>query len=547
VSLLKVLQIETLNAEGNMLASSLIKELQVASKGESSVVSLEEPGWVHQNQSAGYLYVPSLTGADAMTPDLAEAERVFRGLSLHRGKKIIILSSALIYGTGAGRQALVSEDYVAPRKAGQVISASWNVLEKLALQYLSEQNKVTILRPVTLVPSPALLSRILTRRLTPTLLGHDATLQLLSPSDLASAVRCALVQDCPGIFNVAPDQVVPMHAAIRLAGGLRIPLPRTLQRLRKSTEALDYLRYPWTASNQKIKSVLGFKPAKTSLAALLEARHCEPDEEAQEPQFDEFGMDRDYIRFYGKYFFKFLADFYWRIEERGVEHVPRSGRGVLVGMHRGFMPWDGVMALHLLVQRIGRFPRFLIHPGLLKFPFLANFMTKLGGVIACQESADRVLESDELLGVFPEGIQGAFTPYRDCYQLQGFGRNAFVKMALLHRAPIIPFVTVGSAEIFPILGKIKSKLWNRYAEWPFIPLTPTFPVLPVPLPAKWHTMFLPPLHVEKSYPPEAAHDRSVVKAISLEVRMRMQKTIDEMLAQRRSIFWGSVFKKGGGT
>ncbi|MBZ5507127.1 MAG: 1-acyl-sn-glycerol-3-phosphate acyltransferase [Acidobacteriia bacterium] len=543
-----MLPIATLNAEGNVLASSLVKELQATSEGESSVASVRDQyGWIHQNQSVSYLYVPSLIGTDAMAPDLAEAERVFRNLALQRSRKIIVLSSALIYGTGASRQALVSEDYVTSRKAGQVISTSWSILEKLALQYLSEQNKVTILRPVTLVPSPALLSRILTRRFAPTLLGHDATLQLLSPSDLANAVRCVLLRDCPGVFNVAPDRVVPMHAAIRLAGGLRIPLPRTLRRLRKRTEVLDYLRYPWTVSNQKIKSVLGFKPTKTSLTALLEARHRESDEAVQEPDFDEFGMDRDYIRFYGNNFFKFLADFYWRIEERGVKHVPRSGRGILVGMHRGFMPWDGVMALHLLVQKIGRFPRFLIHPGLLKFPFLANFMTKLGGVIACQESADRVLESNELLGVFPEGIQGAFTPYRDSYQLQGFGRNAFVKMALLHRAPIIPFVTVGSAEIFPILGKIESKLWHRYAEWPFIPLTPTFPILPLPLPAKWHTMFLPPLHVERTYPPEAAHDRSVVKAISLEVRMRMQQAIDEMLAQRRSIFWGSAFKQGDST
>jgi 1-acyl-sn-glycerol-3-phosphate acyltransferase/nucleoside-diphosphate-sugar epimerase len=541
-----VLQITILSAEGNLLAGSLMKELQAMSKGEPSIADEDQHGGIRQNQAGSYLYIPSLTGADAMTPDLAEAERVFRNLSLEGGRKIIVLSSALIYGTGAGRQALVSEEYVAPRKSGQVISTSWSVLEKLALQYLNEHNKVTILRPVTLVPSPALLSRILISRFAPTLLGHDATLQLLSPSDLANAVRCVLLQDCPGVFNVAPDQVVPMHAAIRLAGGLRIPLPRTLRRLHKRTETLDYLRYSWTVSNQKIKSVLGFKPAKTSLSALWEARHCEPGEASQEPHFDEFGMDRDYIRFYGKNFFKFLANFYWRIEERGVEHVPKSGRGVLVGMHRGFMPWDGVMALHLLVQKIGRFPRFLIHPGLLKFPFLANFMTKLGGVIACQESADRVLESDELLGVFPEGIQGAFTPYHDAYQLQGFGRNAFVKMALLHRAPIIPFVTVGSAEIFPILGKIESKFWSRYAEWPFIPLTPTFPILPVPLPAKWHTMFLPPLHIERDYPPEAAYDRAVVKAISLDVRMRMQQAIDEMLAQRRSIFWGSAFRQGDG-
>ena len=108
-------------------------------------------------------------------------------------------------------------------------------------------------------------------------------------------------------------------------------------------------------------------------------------------EFDLFGMDKDYIRFYGKTLFRFLSDFYWRIENRGMEYIPAEGPALLVGMHRGFMPFDGVMALHTVVRETGRYPRFLTHPGLLKFPYLANFMTKLGGVLACQESADCVL------------------------------------------------------------------------------------------------------------------------------------------------------------
>ena len=143
-----------------------------------------------------------------------------------------------------------------------------------------------------------------------------------------------------------------------------------------------------------------------------------------EPEFDEFGMDREYINFYSKILFKFLHDYYWRIEAKGLEHVPREGRGVLAGMHRGFMPFDGVMALHLIAREVGRLPRFLTHPSLLKFPFLANFMAKLGGVPAWQQTADFILERDELLGIFPEGIGGAFTAYRDAYQLQEFGRDA---------------------------------------------------------------------------------------------------------------------------
>jgi 1-acyl-sn-glycerol-3-phosphate acyltransferase len=168
-------------------------------------------------------------------------------------------------------------------------------------------------------------------------------------------------------------------------------------------------------------------------------------------------------------------------------------------------------------------------------------MIKLGGMIACQENADWVLANEGMLGMFPEGIQGAFTMYRDAYKLGRFGRDEYVKMALRNRAPIAPFVTVGSAEIYPILARVNSKLVRRVAEWPFLPITPTFPLPGLPLPSKWHTWFLEPLPVQLRYPPEAADDPATVREISREVRGRMEEAIHEMLRRRRSIFRGSVF------
>jgi len=94
--------------------------------------------------------------------------------------------------------------------------------------------------------------------------------------------------------------------------------------------------------------------------------------------------------------------------------------------------------------------------------------------------------------------------------------------------------------VFPIFGQIKSRRWTRYSDWPCLPIS-TFPFLPVPLPSKWHTQFLPPIHAEEQFPPGAAQDASVVKRISLEVRTKMQRAVDNMLRRRRSIFFGSVF------
>ena len=150
-----------------------------------------------------------------------------------------------------------------------------------------------------------------------------------------------------------------------------------------------------------------------------------------------------------------MHDFYWRVEVDGLEQIPNQGRGVLVGVHRGFMPWDAVMFLHELVTRKNRFPRFLIHPGLIKYPFLFNFHTKLGGVVACRENADYMLENDKLLGIFPEGMRGAFTLYKDAHRLGKFGRNDFVKIALRNRAPMIPFRHARQCGDFPDSGKNK--------------------------------------------------------------------------------------------
>jgi 1-acyl-sn-glycerol-3-phosphate acyltransferase len=199
------------------------------------------------------------------------------------------------------------------------------------------------------------------------------------------------------------------------------------------------------------------------------------------------------------------------------------------------------MALHFLGREIGRYPRFLIHPCLVKPPFLTPYMTKLGGMLACRENADWVLGRGEILGMYPEGIQGAFTLYRDAYRIGKLGRDEFVRMALRNQAPIVPFVTVGSAEIYPILARLDWGWWKRLSEWPYFPICPNFPVPGLPLPSKWHTRFLEPVPVQDLYPPEAAENPGVVRTISAEVRHRMEQAIGEMLARRKSIFFGSVF------
>ena len=483
------------------------------------------------------VYRPRLRGKTGM-PDLDESEGFFRTAA--RVPRVVLLSSAAAHAPHHHNLGYVAESYRS--QGANPIADAWRELEERFAARLPAAERI-VLRPAPVAAREGgdFLGRFLSARAAVVPPGFDPALQFLAPEDLAEAVALAAERGAgkPGVYYVAPRGAVPVRGALRLAGVRRVPL-RWIDRGGWS----GYLRHNWTVSGRKIETELGFAPRQTSAEALLAA--FGKGEAPAAPGFDDFGLDAGYIAAYERTLFRFLHDFYWRVEYQGLENVPRQGRAVLTGMHRGFMPWDGVMALVAVHRAVGRIPRFLIHPCLIKSPFLANYMTKLGGILASQENADWVLGNDELLGMFPEGIHGAFTPYRDAYKLGKFGRDEYVKMALRNRAPIVPFVTVGSAEIYPILGRLDWKWVKRATEWLYLPLCPNFPLPGLPLPSKWHTRFLEPMHVERRYGPEAADDTEVVRAISREVRSRMQEAIQEMLARRRSIFRGSIFQRDAG-
>ncbi|PYR79215.1 MAG: hypothetical protein DMF86_04225 [Acidobacteria bacterium] len=491
--------------------------------------------------------------ADAFGTSLEHATELTR-----RGiERVIVVSSAAVYGATPYTPGFVNETWEAPPTHPNAVVEWWRAFERQATAAFAGAT-LTVLRPAAVLDGESYFSRLFRGAAAVTLTGYDPSIQLLAVDDLLAAIACALTKSAGGIFNVAPAGVIPLRTALRMASALRIPVPRLWQRairlalapagLAWAGDQVEFIRYSSTISGDRIDRELGFLPARTS-AEALEAflnRATEAREPRDEParEFDRFGQDKAYIAAYGATLFTFLRKFYWRIETDGLEHVPATGRAVIAGPHRGFMPFDGVMLLHLVARGRGRYIRFLIHPSLVKFPFLFNFMTKLGGIPACRENADWTLQQDELAGVFPEGIHGAFTPYRDAYRLGKFGRDEFVRIALRNRAPIVPFAIVGSAEIFPILAKIRWAWWERWTEWPYFPITPTFPLAPIPLPSKWHVRFLEPIRVNDRYPPGAAEDPRVVREISGLVRQRIQAALDEMVARRRWIFFGSIFGHG---
>jgi 1-acyl-sn-glycerol-3-phosphate acyltransferase/nucleoside-diphosphate-sugar epimerase len=492
-------------------------------------------------------------------PDLTHARDVLRRLAAAPVRRVVLLASTAVYAPHCHNQGLMTEAHWSRRHRLNRVARRWAELEELAREVCAASPGVSLailrLAPLPVREGDGPLAGLFQAFVTAVVPGYDPSIQLLSPDDLADAVACAVRSDATGTYNVAPAGVIPLRQALRLAGVRRVSVPATVQRpvravlaplgLAHPGDQTDYLCYTWTVSAAAGRD-LGYAARRSSAEAVADGRAMDGLPPPRRwPQFagrrfDDYGFDPAYYARIDRTVARFLEHYYWRVEVRGLEHLPAEGPAVLAGVHRGFMPFDGLIFSHQVARTTGRAPRFLVHPGLVKFPGLHDFMVKQGALIPCNENADYALGRGELLALFPEGIRGAFCLYRDAYRLSRFGRDEFVRMAMRHGAPIVPFVTVGSAEAFPVVGKIEWAWWKRYAEWPYIPVTPTFPLY-VPLPSKWHTLVLEPIPVGRDYPPEAAGDEAAVRAVSRLVRRRLEAAMMWMRDRRPSVFYGSVF------
>jgi 1-acyl-sn-glycerol-3-phosphate acyltransferase len=172
-------------------------------------------------------------------------------------------------------------------------------------------------------------------------------------------------------------------------------------------------------------------------------------------------------------------------------------------------------------------------------PFLSELFTKLGQVLANEDNGTRLLQQDQLVGVFPEGVKGVSKLFKDRYRLARFGRGGFVRMALKTGAPMIPVSIVGAEETYISLTKVD---WiAKSIHFPFFPISLTFPWLGllgfVPLPTKWTIDIGEPIPTG-GYGPGAANNQLLVSQLTDQVRNVVQNMIYNRLAERQSVFFG---------
>ena len=471
-------------------------------------------------------------------------------------ERIVLRSCSTAYGFSFKNYGLMEEDRISLLDP-DASEARWLRAERLLLD--EDGSAVGPFSAAALrlanVADPGegeFITRLFSSRLAVPAAGYDPRVQFVSLEDASESIIQAVESTASGIFNIAGDGCVEFRRALKAAVPIRIPVGHSIQRplrglLRRlgrsesDPGSVDQLQYNWTVSSDRAKRELGFAPSRSGAGALREMLEKVGRGKPQriEENCDEFGLDPKYLRAWD-FWFRFLRKIYWRAEVEGLENIPREGPALMVANHRGFMPFDGVVHRSAIVEKTGRHIRFLVIPSLFKFPFLSDFLIKQGGVVASQLNSARLFRRGELVGIFPEGITGAFRMYKGAYRLGAFARDTFARMAIEHQVPVIPGAVVGHVEIFPILARMNIPPLMRWTGWPFIPVTPTFPLLPVPLPTKWHVRYMDPISVSP-LKPEDADDRKRVREFSQHVRGVLQGGIDDMLARRKHVFFGNIF------
>jgi 1-acyl-sn-glycerol-3-phosphate acyltransferase len=254
---------------------------------------------------------------------------------------------------------------------------------------------------------------------------------------------------------------------------------------------------------------------------------------------DEFGFNLETFARWERYF-RFLNEEYFKIKIKGIEHIPSEGPVIICGNHSGLLPMDGglltsaMCSLHSNPRRV----RFLATDWFFNTPGLKEWAMETGQVRASKENAIKLLDENEIVGIYPEGIRGVGKTFRERYRVHDF-HPGFVSLAIQTKTPIVPIATVGGDEIYPNFVNIKSLA--RLMKMPFFPLTLTFPWMPfplmfVPMPVRWLMKIHPPINLD--YPPEKASDRKLVLKIAREIQYMIQRDLNDLLRERKSVFSG---------
>ncbi len=223
----------------------------------------------------GIMHDPRMPFTEAHSFNVLGTHKILDLCVRHGVKKVVILSSANVYGPRPDNSNFLPEE--TPLMAADRYSDVRDLIEldmyAQSFMWKHPDVETVILRPVNIV-GPTVRnapSNYLRLEKPLTVLGFDPMLQLIHEEDVSRALVLALKPGLRGVFNVTGAGEVPLSAVLRELGRRPIPVPHLLVRglVRRAFEArlsgfppeeVDHIQYLCIVDGSRFVREAGWAP-----------------------------------------------------------------------------------------------------------------------------------------------------------------------------------------------------------------------------------------------------------------------------------------------
>ena len=202
----------------------------------------------------------------------------------HNVGKVVILSSANVYGPAASNNQFLTEEapLMGSQSYGEIRDLIAVDMYASSFFWRHPEIETVILRPVHIIGevrnAPSNYLRLQTL---PTLLGYDPMIQIVHIEDVVQSMVKALRPGIRGIYNIAGPGELPLSEIIRALGRRKLPVPEPVARalfgaMWKArltsfpTQEMDHIKYVCMVDDSRARASLGYAP-KVSLEDTIAA------------------------------------------------------------------------------------------------------------------------------------------------------------------------------------------------------------------------------------------------------------------------------------
>ena len=209
--------------------------------------------------------------------DINGTKNFLKGCEKNSIKHVMQISSTTAYGAHKDNPLLLTEESELRGNEGFTYAKSKSDLELTVIREYREKNKgvyFTVIRPC-FVCGPHFYKNPLGRHLMKKIImlpGDNQPFQFVHEDDVADSIYFLLKNNFRGAYNIAGDGTMSFKEMAKMTRGILLAIPPSIMyplnniawflRLKCITEfpslPMNLIRYPWIASNKKIKDT-GFK------------------------------------------------------------------------------------------------------------------------------------------------------------------------------------------------------------------------------------------------------------------------------------------------